>query len=142
MDKNVKAVLNELCKIENRDLLKAIIECGDEDDIQSFMFGFTYHEPASFDDFVMMENQVNFVLKPQLGVEPDDNINMSQRYDDYLKRMDTRNDQVALDKSASQRLENIVSKVEDTDPMGGWSGAYYGWLMRNVQFEASKLNSN
>lgn len=141
MDGNVKAVLTELCKIENRDLLKAVMEVGVGTEIESFMCGFTFDNPLSFDDFVHIQNLIHFQLIPQLGLETDDLylVNMSQKYDEYLKDIETRNALVALNQNETNRFEQIINKIEGDQ---GWSGAYYGWLMRNVQFEASKLNSN
>lgn len=123
-------IVKELCKPENIDLFIKIKQQGSGSTEDSFMFGFQHVEPITFDEYVHLENLIHFELKPALGIETDEVYlgNMSEKYDAYLARNDEENAARPLSKSQSDRFEEIISPFDD-----GWSGAYYGFLMRWVQ---------
>lgn len=120
-------IIRELLKPENRDLLFAVMQNGSGDAEQSFMFGFTYTEPPSFDSFAEWTHIIDAQLAPELDMQPDYRP-MSARYDEYLARVDQRNDRVSLTQTQTARFNALVNQFDN-----GWSGAYYGVLMRWVQ---------
>lgn len=120
-------IIRELFKPQNRDLLFAVLQIGDEDAAQSFMFGFTQRQTVDFDTFASMTHLLDVQLSPELELEPDHR-SMSERYDEYLALIDQHNDRVSLTESQTTRFNALVDQFDN-----GWSGAYYGILMRRVQ---------
>ena len=129
-------IIRELLKPENRDLLFAVMQLSGDDAEQSFMYGFTYTELPDFDTFAEWIHTFDVQLAPKLGIEPDYR-SMSERYDEYLARIEQRNDRVSLNKEQTDRFEALVNQFDN-----GWSGAYYGVLMRHVQHRLRQMFDN
>lgn len=130
-------IIRELLKPENRDLLFAVMQqdSGDEAE-QSFMFGFTYAKPTDFDTFAGWTHIIDTELAPALDMQPDYR-SMSERYDEYLASIEQHNDRVLLNKEQTDRFETLVNQFDN-----GWSGAYYGVLMRHVQHRLRQMFNN
>lgn len=134
--KAIDGIIYQLSQPQNRDLLGSVIGHIGKDD--SFMFTFSANEHTlDFDAFVNTEHQLDAIVKSLQkaeGVEATEDFrSMSERYDEYL----ITSDHAALNLTQSERFDAIVDPFD-----GGWSGAVYGFVMRNVQHKLRKMMSN
>jgi|SRR5579864_397881 len=132
----VAKVIAELSKPENRDLLLAVVSHTGKDD--SFMFTFSQPKRMDFDEFSAMTHLLDGQLPglmTAMGVTDfqEDFRSMSERYDEYLVRLNDHR----LNESQSARFSAAVDQFDD-----GWSGAYYGMMMRSVQSELHRMFNN
>lgn len=135
-DQLVNDIVKALCQPQNVDLLIAVRDLGDSPD-ENFMWGFHRREAMSFDDFCMFNQMWDNEIAPRFGLEPDYRTT-SDRFDDYLERVAANNAQMTLDDTQTARFNALINTFDD----GSWSGAFYGFIMRKVQFVITQMWAN